>query len=119
MVSSKSWIHAQPLAFSSTPTTSKYSGGQTSLIRDHANSTSNSGLAVSFRFELIPQWYNYLEPDTGFGGGSAYAMRMFADDGTGNAGQPKSIMNLVRRPPQMLPTTQLHQEILNAAGADS
>ncbi|CAO1621845.1 unnamed protein product [Sympodiomycopsis kandeliae] len=71
------------------------------------------------QFELIPSWYNYLEPDTGFSKGPAYALRMFSDDGTGNSGAPKSIMNLVRRPPTMLPPTQLHQEVLNAAGADS
>lgn len=84
-----------------------------------------SPLADSFyspsrrRFELIPQWFNYLESNTGFDNiaGSAYAMKMFEDDGTGTAGQPKSIMYLVNRPPTMLPTVQLHEQVLNSVGA--
>lgn len=80
-----------------------------------------TSLVRSFRrrFELIPQWFNYLESNTGFDNiaGSAYAMKMFEDDGTGTAGQPKSIMYLVNRPPTMLPTVQLHEQVLNSVGA--
>lgn len=71
------------------------------------------------RFELIPQWFNYLESSTGYANiaGSAYAMKMFEDDGTGTAGTPKAIMYLINRPPTMLPTVQLHEEVLNSVGA--
>ncbi|CAO1624529.1 unnamed protein product [Parajaminaea phylloscopi] len=71
------------------------------------------------QFELIPYFYNYVEPNTGFSNiqGSAYAMQMYEDDGTGNAGAPKPMMFLVNRPPTMLPTVQLHQEVLNSVGA--
>lgn len=45
--------------------------------------------------ELIPLWYNYIEPDTGFGAkdatvqnaNPAYALQMFQDGGNGQAGQ--------------------------------
>ncbi|PWN24589.1 hypothetical protein BDZ90DRAFT_224687 [Jaminaea rosea] len=71
------------------------------------------------QFELIPQWFNYLESSTGYANiaGSAYAMKMFEDDGTGTAGTPKAIMYLINRPPTMLPTVQLHEEVLNSVGA--
>lgn len=43
------------------------------------------------RFELIPQWYNYLDPKPGFlpEGQTAYGMKMFNDGGGGEAGAPK------------------------------
>ncbi|PWN44980.1 hypothetical protein IE81DRAFT_320574 [Ceraceosorus guamensis] len=66
------------------------------------------------QFELIPQWYNYLDPKPGFlpEGQTAYGMKMFNDGGGGEAGAPKPIMWLVRRPPNMLPTQQLYQEVI-------
>lgn len=92
------------------------------LDKDTATHTHNTHCShFTHRFELIPEWFNYVEPDTGFDNidGTAYAMKMFENDGTGAAGTPKSIMNLVARPPTMLPTEQLHEQLLNAAGASS
>lgn len=88
-------------------------------VMDPCAATSTSIYAYD-QFELIPQWFNYLEPDSGFANipGSAYAMKMFDNDGTGNAGTPKPILYLVQRPPTMLPTVQLHEEVLNSVGAD-
>lgn len=67
------------------------------------------------QFELIPQWITYLDAHPGFlDSGSAWALQMYEDGGSGKAGKPKSVMWLVSRPPVMLPTTQLYQEVLNS-----
>ncbi|PWO01026.1 hypothetical protein FA09DRAFT_327729 [Tilletiopsis washingtonensis] len=68
------------------------------------------------QFELIPAWYNYLDAHPGFmpHGQTAYALRLFNDGGNGTAGAPKSVLWLQNRPPNMLPTQQLYQEVLNA-----
>jgi hypothetical protein len=67
------------------------------------------------QFELIPMWYNYVDAHPGFqnGTGSAYALQLYNDGGDGAAGAPKNVMWLVSRPPSMLPTEQLYQEVLN------
>jgi hypothetical protein len=67
------------------------------------------------QFELIPAWYSYVETLTGFDNidGSAYAIQMYDDDGTGAAGTAKNVMYLVSRPPTMLPTEQLFETVLN------
>ena len=71
------------------------------------------------QFELIPYWYNYKEASTGFANidGSAWALQMYDNNGTGYSGTPKSPMYLVARPPNMIATEMLHEEMLNAAGA--
>ncbi|UZJ52865.1 hypothetical protein CBS101457_002185 [Exobasidium rhododendri] len=70
------------------------------------------------QFELIPQWITYQDDHPGFmDGGSAWALQMYNDGGNGAAGAPKSVMWLANRPPTMLPTVQLYQQVLNAAGA--
>ncbi|PWN54012.1 hypothetical protein IE53DRAFT_383447 [Violaceomyces palustris] len=62
-------------------------------------------------FELIPQWYNYQDNHPGFmpEGTAAYALELFQFDG-----QKMPIMWLKNRPPNMLPTQQLFQTILNS-----
>ncbi|PWN35962.1 uncharacterized protein FA14DRAFT_49441 [Meira miltonrushii] len=72
------------------------------------------------QFELIPMWNIYTDPHPGFqsGGGSAYAMTLYNDGGNGQAGAAKNVMWLVERPPAMLPTEQLYQEVLNSVGAE-
>lgn len=66
------------------------------------------------QFELVPQWTIYTDAHPGFqSGGSAYALMMYNDGGDGQPGAPKNIMWLKQRPPVMLPTEQLYQEVLN------
>ncbi|EPQ28678.1 uncharacterized protein PFL1_03981 [Pseudozyma flocculosa PF-1] len=61
-------------------------------------------------WELIPQWYNYLDGHLGFPSDqtSNYALQLFQFDG---AKMP--MMWLKYRPPTMLPTQQLFMKVLN------
>ncbi len=65
-------------------------------------------------FELISSWYNYQDNHPGFmpTGTSAYALQMQQFDGS-----KMPLMWLRNRPPNMLPTKQLFQQVLNDAGA--
>lgn len=65
-------------------------------------------------FELISSWYNYQDNHPGFmpPGTSAYAMQLNAFDGS-----HLPMLWLKNRPPNMLPTKQLFQQVLNAAKA--
>lgn len=88
-------------------------------VMDPCGKTSVEQYSYS-QFELIPYWYNYVESDTGFSnmaGETAYAMQLYNDGGDGATGSAKSRMFLVNRPPTMLPTEQLHEQVLNAVGA--
>ncbi|KAN0061718.1 Reversal of tor2 lethality [Thecaphora frezii] len=62
-------------------------------------------------FELISQWYNYIDGHPGFQpeNPSAYAMAMYQSDG-----QKMPMMWLKYRPPKMLPTQQLFMQVLNS-----
>lgn len=65
-------------------------------------------------FELISSWYNYQDNHPGFmpAGTSAYALQMQQFDG-----QKLPLMWLRNRPPNMLPTRQLFQQVLNDASS--
>ncbi|KDN50818.1 hypothetical protein K437DRAFT_282761 [Tilletiaria anomala UBC 951] len=69
------------------------------------------------QFELIPQWYIYLDSAPGFlsAGSTAYALQMFQDGGDGQAGKAMAPLFLTARPANMLPTTQLHEQVINQA----
>ncbi|SNX84425.1 related to ROT1 - molecular chaperone in the endoplasmic reticulum [Melanopsichium pennsylvanicum] len=65
-------------------------------------------------FELLASWYNYQDDHPGFmqSGVSAYALQLSQFD------QSKlPLMWLRNRPPNMLPTKQLFQQVLNDVGA--
>lgn len=65
-------------------------------------------------FELISSWYNFQDDHPGFmpTGTTAYALQMSAFDGS-----KLSPLWLRNRPPNMLPTKQLFQQVLNDAAA--
>ncbi|ETS64735.1 hypothetical protein PaG_00689 [Moesziomyces aphidis] len=65
-------------------------------------------------FELIPTWYNFQDNHPGFmaPGVSAYALQLHQFDG-----QKMPMLYLRNRPPNMLPTKPLFQQLLNDAGA--
>lgn len=65
-------------------------------------------------FELIGSWYNYQDNHPGFKprGQAAFALQLMQFDG-----QKMPLMWLRNRPPNMLPTKQLFQQVLNDAGA--
>ncbi|SPO25766.1 related to ROT1 - molecular chaperone in the endoplasmic reticulum [Ustilago trichophora] len=65
-------------------------------------------------FELISSWYNFQDNHPGFkpAGTSAYALQLQSFDGS-----KLPQMWLRNRPPNMLPTKQLFQQVLNDAGA--
>lgn len=70
------------------------------------------------QFELIPSWNTYLDAHPGFqASGSAWALQMYENGGNGQAGAPYNVMWLTNRPPVMLPTEQLYEEVLNDVGA--
>ncbi|SAM82045.1 related to ROT1-molecular chaperone in the endoplasmic reticulum [Ustilago bromivora] len=77
-------------------------GAQTSSIYHYAE------------FELISSWYNYQDNSPGFKpkGEASFALQMMAFDGS-----KLPLMWLRNRPPNMLPTKQLFQQVLNDAGA--
>lgn len=65
-------------------------------------------------FELISSWYNFQDDHPGFkpAGTSTYALQLQSFDGS-----KLPQMWLRNRPPNMLPTKQLFQQVLNDAGA--
>lgn len=77
-------------------------GAQTSSIYHYAE------------FELISSWYNFQDDHPGFmaSGTSAYALQLSQFDGA-----KLPMLFLRNRPPNMLPTKQLFQQVLNDAGA--